>query len=43
MEYHEDLQNLNHLSSTPHPLMAEDGLMGFTSTISHKVTFNGMP
>ena len=38
MEYHEDLLNLDHLSRTPDSLMAEDGLMSFTSTISHKVT-----
>ena len=38
MEFHKDLQNLNHLSRVPATLMAVDGLMSFTSAISQKVT-----
>ena len=42
LEYPKDLQNLSHLSSILEPdlLMAEDGLMSFTPTISQKVTKN---
>ena len=44
MEYHEDLQNLDHhLSRTLDLLMAVDGLMSFTSTISQKVTQEADP
>ena len=38
LEDRKDRLDLNHLSRVPATLMAEDGLMSFTSTISQKVT-----
>ena len=37
MEYHEDLQNLDPLSTSLMMAVEVDGLMSFTSTISQKV------